>query len=1227
MSNTTSGGLPVVNGGITILPSALPCVACQNVITAAVGAAGLTIQGANQQISGPETVISGNATFLTPVAVPVTGTATLDADGSIAALTLRFTLVGATPGSSPWSFGTAFPSLPPFLPALALPNGQTFLDDIALSNAAFVLTTATGTKDAITGVPLQPGLNFVGVIQAKALVGLLEAAAGLNATPVLYGSVVLPLTGQTAPPLQSTQYPWSLSTPAPGLTLQADLDNSITLAGSKIEFSNTVLRLYSPPSQEWLAANPAYCPTIAVTGTLSFPTANISVDLTGSGFLGTGLRIAGLVENVSLSSLADLADLGSSNLESLLPQDIVSALGGLSLEAVFVGLASDFSIELIVVTVGMTNATTGIVSGFTLENVAASFAIVSPFSATPETSTVTLLGQVAFGGTTLDAALELPDGFLFAYLTDSTTVSLSSLFSTLGLPSPPPLEIASLSLEAAKSGAYMVAIEIAPTPGWTIPLGPTPLTIENVFVTVQGGGGGATQAELSGTLVVGTAFTLDVAYNSPGAFLMSGSVAQVTLSQIVSTLTDQSVTLPTGFDLTLTDSSVLIQEQGGSYVFQLATTVSGYGTFALEVTKQGSAWGFAAGLNLGSAALSSLPGLSALSIFSGVTLSDVVLVASSFADPTFAFPAMSAFNNPSLTGGNVTVPSQGVLAGLNLFAQWTLGTSRQTTLLQKVLGLGSTLDVIVQVGESPETDSRLYLAFNGTVEGLPLQCDLGLEIENGTPTLFLSGTMQASIQGSTQTFKVDLAWVTNGAFITGSMEGSVSFQHLTLSNLLLSVGVDYELIPSVGVAAEITDAGFDTSFVVLFNSTNPSQSVLAGAISTCTLKQLYDAFTDGLGASAIDDVLGQISIIPGSPGFSIDAGLAGDLDGLNLAPVAAAFQTNGITLPASTADVLLVAGSVDQSWFITDLTQMHHYQLASSGGAIQVSLEPQFYFAPEAISIGGYSFKQGIFIDAGLEVFGMQTDVLVQIEPSQGLFFDATLSPITLGDANLFNLTAAEGGGGPQLSVSTFQNSSAPQGLQSPHVLLNGKLTFLGASEAVYVNATAQGFALDLSGTLLPGIDFDLDGSFGSGDLTVSGTLGVSIGTIDLGPLGTISIDDGVSVTVDVSVSGSDIQASLAPSYTFAGSTHTLSPLQLDVTTATLANLPAELLTAVENDLKALFTDAAQWAQAVGNGFIQGVQDVESVLVNTFNKTEAEAEQIINDAQSVCALSTALMGL
>jgi hypothetical protein len=64
----------------------------------------------------------------------------------------------------------------------------------------------------------------------------------------------------------------------------------------------------------------------------------------------------------------------------------------------------------------------------------------------------------------------------------------------------------------------------------------------------------------------------------------------VHLLQLIEQLTNQDIPIPGGFDLTLIDSSVLIQKTGATnLVFQLATTLEQIGTIAFEARRVGTA--------------------------------------------------------------------------------------------------------------------------------------------------------------------------------------------------------------------------------------------------------------------------------------------------------------------------------------------------------------------------------------------------------------------------------------------------------------------------------------------------------------------------------------------------------------------------------------------------------------------------------------------------------------
>src|SRR5678815_551877 len=160
-------------------------------------------------------------------------------------------------------------------------------------------------------------------------------------------------------------------------------------------------------------------------------------------------------------------------------------------------------------------------------------------------------------------------------------------------------------------------------------------------------------------------------------------------------------------------------------------------------------------------------------------LDQLTLVAASFDDANFQFPGLAAFAAPRLSTARLAMPAGGVIAGFNIAAQWTLDTSKEQHLLQQFLGLQSRLGITLQIGKVPSQDSRLYVSYATTIKGMPFSCQFGGQIKGSQIALFLKGNLSAKIQGHPVDFQVEMMLVANGAFFSGSMLGSISFEGLT----------------------------------------------------------------------------------------------------------------------------------------------------------------------------------------------------------------------------------------------------------------------------------------------------------------------------------------------------------------------------------------------------------------------------------------------------------------
>ncbi|GJD65844.1 hypothetical protein [Methylobacterium frigidaeris] len=951
----------------------------------------------------------------------------------------------------------------------------------------------------------------------------------------------------------------------------------------------------------------------------------------------------GLFDGLSVANFAKLTDLsGGEDLARLLPDDLRVKLGSLSLDAMSLGLSAPggaVSLDDVSITVGMPQIDMTVVPGFTIDALNATFDVADPLNRRSARSlNATLGGDLTLLGAPFDVMVTLPEVAAVARLTRPAAISLSSLFDEAGIGMPSDigvgqLRVAELEVSADKAGAFGFATALAPAPGWSIDLGPVPLTVKDVTV-VASRGSGTSSVAINGTIAFGTAFSLAGRYQSPGNFVFRGEIPSVRLSAIVATLTDDGLALPSGFDIDLEGTYARIEKAGADYSFQVATTMASLGTVVLEVrrtTARGGTWGIATGIDLTGLRLSRLPGLDGLKPFEDVfQLSELIVVVASFADPAFTFPALAAFQGPTLRTGNVNLPAQalggGVIRGFNVSARWTLDASKQQTLLKNLLGLHASLDITLQVGADPAANSRLFVSMTTKIRNLDFACRFGGAIAGGQIELFLTGILQVPIQGRPTRFDLTLMFVANGAFLSGSMQGTLDFGDLKLSNLALVIGTDWEGLPSLGLAATLDIEGLDSSVAVFFDSTDPSRSLLAGSVSDITLKGVIDKFAGAVLPSTVDDVLDQIAL-EGTDPFRVPSSLAQSLDNLDLTAVAAALKTGGVTLATASQNTLVVALPGGGRWAVTDLVNMLHYDLSLQGSEIVVKLDPQIYLAPQQTMLGAITFPQGLFFNTGLRLLFLKAQAKVMVRPSQGLLIDGAMDKIVIGTETLFCVSSLDGKTGPVVSGATFAQPQLPEPRRSPHLIVDGSLDLLGIKRAVSVSVTKQGFLFTLKGSIASLLDADLDGTFtGLKALNIGGHLNVGLDTFDLGPLGKITITTGAGGEFRVGVVGEAIGAWFAGSFAFAGQTLTLPRFDLDTRTESLPKLAANVFDLVKTALLDFLKDAERWAKLVADGIISGVKDVEAVLRDTFHKSLDEAKKIVDEVSGkvkTCAMTTA----
>lgn len=790
---------------------------------------------------------------------------------------------------------------------------------------------------------------------------------------------------------------------------------------------------------------------------------------------------------------------------------------------------------------------------------------------TVEDGTVRVSGSVDLASLpTLPIALEVKSGdegpelkttFGLHELSAGGALRLNTLWQQLRLPTVSALPIDQLAIDglelAATKRSFALTASMAAAPGWTLNLGPAGLAVSDVRLTVAKPGEGRLSSRVGGKVTVADKVELALDYDTAGPFGLRAALPSVRLSQLVRKLTGQE--LPGSFDPTLDQGVVLIQGERETLQFQVAANFAKQGQAMVMAKRTAGAWGFAAGVDLGSVRLGQVNGLEVLDKFQDIfQLQHLLVVVSSYEDRNFAFPSSAAFadpNNPAPQAGTLQLPNVGggLVRGLNVYATWKLDPNNsQQRLLAGLLRISGDLAVILQLGANPAANSSLAVSYATTIKGMPFLCQFGGQLSNGEVALFLRGQLQANIQGTNVTFDAALAFAPNGAFIAGSMQGTVMFyldssrsSYLSLSNLALVIGINPEGIPSLGVAGTVTFDTFQLSLAMFFDSSNPAQSMLAGAVSNLKLADIVKNFARTSVPPELGNVLSQIELT-GTSTVTIRsnvAALVAALDARQADPVLAALTAAQVPVRSSAQQALLMVGRPGATWFLTDTaaSPMQHYQLTKQDdGSLTVMLNPQFYCAPQDVNLGALAYKKGFFLTGRLKLFAFDASVKVLVSPSQGVAIDGTLGRIVIGTEALFALEDdLNPSQGPVLSVATFtQPGLADPGLRGPHFLISGSLTMLGIKRGLYVRASDQGLLFDINGPLsplVPVISADLHGHFRSPiDMGLTGSLTIGIPPLNLGNklgvnLGNINIGTNVTASLDLGVKDMAVSSQFNP--------------------------------------------------------------------------------------------------
>jgi hypothetical protein len=707
----------------------------------------------------------------------------------------------------------------------------------------------------------------------------------------------------------------------------------------------------------------------------------------------------------------------------------------------------------------------------------------------------------------MPGSLDTPSVAFVAKVAKTKKIAIAELFRELGLKAPAQLMTDHIDVVVEATGGWTAHAALANAPGWTLPIGP-PQSIGGIpTITAQfrdltldvARKNGVSTATFEGTMDLGRGVTLHMQYVMPGEIAFDGSFGAVSIAQIAK-LFRPSIDFPAGFDLTFGENNARIEKSGDIFTLSASTEIADVGEFQLTASREDGEWSCRLEGTL-EADPSRLPGLKPLA---------PLIAASGLREPKLK---ITTHKEPWLR-------CEGRIRSGAFSQHWN-------TLLDLA---GITMD-----GSQPMTlevhsnfdRCKVTIPFEGrkySLKGL-----LGLRFERDYPAVFLDGTWTTSFG----TFLVSGAGVMNGIMITGSApDAQVSIAGFgTLRNLGMTVGFNYEGIPSFGFAGTFDTRAFEMSVAFFANSTDPSKSVIAAAMDKVTLNDLVTTF-GGLRQlpAPIADLMKQIAISPTSA-FDADAKLAAALDARDVVACESILSNHG--LGGDPLDLRIFVNAPGSRWHFTQSMnrKVRHSSASRTSSGVRVELQGQFYVAPQTTAFAGQEFKQGMWVAAFVELFMLRAWIDAEVVPDKGVRVQTRLDPITIGGSQFIELRGGGGWNGPELSIATYDNPTATDAARrGAHAIVSGSLFVLRAHFAsATLNANSSGAILHLAADLTAIIHADLSVTVRStSSASIRGNATVAFPSLDL-EIGRIPSPVTVSAAIEGSLSkGTTITASFA---------------------------------------------------------------------------------------------------
>ncbi len=1197
-------------------------------------------------------------------------------------LTVAYQLLGANPGPNDWRFSKSFPDLPK-TPDETQPilfdreTGESWqkervpLDDFAFFNASFVASSCD-TVDSQSQQPLKKGINFLAKIRPEGPLAIAANAFKVTSELSVHGRIRLPVRGETTAKLRTQfmdtganfLFPWHVDDQVehglPGILLTIAIGINDSLGKNTLTLDADSLMVYTPISDDWVmsSTNPAFKPVQGFSGSMAIPSASIETDITLPFEPGIHqwLGIA-QCEGLSLGNLSQMAGLSGSKdgFMGNLPKELQKMGKGLG-KLAFTGFSVrvDYSdlkaiaVKNITVEIGMPELNWEIwPDRFELTRISCTFTIDNPFSTQktkPRIISTKLQASMDLGDVSCSVTADSRDHFtLYAQMDAGNTIPLGQLLKKYAsdIPVPAELTVSTLRLGVSPGNSYSLAMAMDGEEGsFPIPIGPATLQVDDISMFVAYEKSQGFRGSVSGVVNYRN-YSLSMTYDTPGDVLIYSYIPKTSLNELLTTFTAGELKLPKSFDLDFENNTVQIQKAGKDYTFVLVTEVANTGSLALQIGKQQGQWGTAFGLVLNESKISKLPGLQALKVIDDtVTLTELTLLVSSFDSPSFTFPEMAAFSNPSLSSSSIPMPSGGgVVAGFNAHASWQLDTKQKDMkLLKQILGLDPAIEVTLQVAENPSDATRLFTSISTKLMGkYPLAAQFGFMLEKGKVSLFLAGQLTLKIQKQPVNFNMAMSLLPTGVYFAGSATGTINFGNVKLSNMGLALGVNWGGIPSVGIAAQIDTKKFSSSIAVIADSTDPSKSVLAGSVSQMTLADITREFAKVVKLPAeVNKVFKSIKLRAVRT-FAIDSKTVNALDGKDYAAVSAAFAAVEVAISASEEMLLIVVRKQGRIWSLTDMAQgMRHYTVTLKGKVLEVAITPQVYIAPTGARMGTLTFTQGYFLSGCLQILGQRWATQVEISDRKGIAATSYMDkPLQIVHKDFFRFSDYDNKRGPLISLSSFkQPKHEIPALRNPHMALSGRLRLLGQESAALANITTKGVdiivesdtTITIKESFISGrydLDWKIAGSLGSPtDMFLSGAINFGLsGKFDLAKLltvkadlGKIIVDTSVKADTEMGYQNNKAYVELDATFAFAGSHFTFTA-EADAKNAQIEKLAKQVLNEIKSVVTTLYDTAEEWINALDKGVVEigkAAGTVGKALKSGYKQTAKDATQLLH---------------